>query len=111
MARRVIVVMMILLLSPVAAQTIREQVMLIPPGSEVVVRLKTKEKIRGQIRSVGERGFEVRGTAVEYDAVKRIDVVKARTTAQRFGRACGWLWVTATAAGLALIVVAVASGK
>jgi len=54
MVRRAVVIVMILLLSPAAAQTIREQVLLIPPGTEVVVRLETKEKIRGRLGEAGE---------------------------------------------------------
>ena len=111
MARRVIVgiIALALLGAPLGgepAQTIREQVLLIPPGTEVVVRLETKEKIRGRLGMVGEKGFAVRGVAVAYDAVERIDVVRAG----KFGRGVMWVLVGAGTAALTLVVVALASG-
>jgi len=111
MARRAIagIVVLALLGTPLGgepAQTIREQVLLIPTGTEVVVRLETKEKIRGRLGEAGESRFTVRGEAVDYDAVERIDVVRGG----KFGRAWMWVLVGAGTAAVVLGVVALASG-
>ena len=72
--------------------TLQEQVLEIPPGSLVVVRLKNKEKLRGRLGELSNEGFilkytkgnEIKERKVSFDELKSI---KSKRGGSKVGKA------------------------
>ena len=112
------IMLVVMLVSPTASaqpprRTLKEQVLIISPGSAVEVQLADKTKLRGRLGTVSDNGFELQtvkdgkiDTAqVAFDQVKSIK----DTTKKSFGHSVGKAFlitgiVIGTIFGIGLVV-------
>ncbi len=96
-------------------QVLKEQLVEIPTGSVVEVKLTSKERLRGKLGAVSDAGFEIQTVRDGKIATQNVAMTEVKSLSRKDkGMATGWkvgIGVLAGVGAFVLIVVAVAAAS
>ncbi len=114
--RRSVAVLLAILLAapalsarPVSTTSVKEQVLMIRPGSSIEVRLLDKVRIRGRLGAVTDAGFELQTVASEKTGMQQIGFERVQSIRDRsqtsFGHSLGRGFMVAGIVLVGIVVI------
>jgi len=93
-----------------AASSLKQRVLEIPPQSNVQIRLNNKEKLRGRLGQVTDEGFVIKiaqkdNTEERTLAFSDVKSINVETTGSRTGKVAAWIIIGAIA-GVVIFILA-----